>query len=161
MTDHAQIMRIGLISDTHGLLRPEAIKALSGCNHIIHCGDIGGIDIITQLSALAPVSAVRGNTDGRRWASEFKEAELIELGEIFIYILHDLASIDLNPEAAGVQVVASGHTHEPLIKKQGSVIYINPGSAGPKRPNLPISVAELMVVDRLISAKIIELTVND
>ena len=94
-------------------------------------------------------------------ASEFKETKLIELGEIFIYILHDLASIDLNPEAAGIQVVASGHTHQPLIKKQGSVIYINPGSAGPKRFDLPTSVAELTVVGRLISTRIIELTVQD
>ena len=149
--------RIGLISDTHGLLRPEALAFLQGCDHIIHGGDIGDAQILKRLSAVAPVTAVRGNNDRGPWAARVAQTELVRIGEIFIYALHDLAQLDIEPKAAGVDVVVSGHSHRPLVDHRDGVLYVNPGSAGPRRFTLPISAAELVVAGRSVSARLVQL----
>src|ERR1700756_978892 len=149
--------RIGLISDTHGLLRPEALAFLQGCDHIIHGGDIGDAQILKRLSAVAPVTAVRGNNDRGPWAARVAQTELVRIGEIFIYALHDLAQLDIEPKAAGVGVVVSGHSHRPLVDHRDGVLYVNPGSAGPRRSPLPISAAELVVAGRSVSARLVQL----
>jgi putative phosphoesterase len=149
--------RIGLISDTHGLLRPEALAFLQGCDHIIHGGDIGDAQILKRLSALAPVTAVRGNNDRGPWAARVAQTELVRIGEIFIYALHDLAQLDIEPKAAGVDVIVSGHSHRPLVDHRDGVLYVNPGSAGPRRFTLPISAAELVVAGRSVSARLVQL----
>jgi uncharacterized protein len=150
------MLRIGLISDTHGLLRPEAVALLRGCDHIVHGGDIGQEDILRQLSGLAPVTAVRGNNDKDPWAERLPETELLELDGVRIYVVHDLAQLDIDPEAAGIDVVVSGHSHKPRVDQRGDVLYVNPGSAGPRRFKLPISVAELVVQGPAVSARIVE-----
>ena len=137
--------RVGLISDTHGVLRPEAVEALRGSDFIIHAGDIGHMDILGQLAELAPVSAVRGNNDNGAWAAGLHETEVLNIGEAFIYVVHDLAQLDLDPVAANFQVVVSGHSHRPGFEERNGVLYVNPGSAGPRRFALPISVGELVV----------------
>ena len=149
--------RIGLISDTHGLLRPEAVSFLRGCDHIVHGGDIGHAEILAQLSALAPVTAVRGNNDNGPWAERLAQTEFVQIGEIFVYALHDIAQLDIEPAGAGVHVVVSGHSHKPSVQHRDGVLYVNPGSAGPRRFTLPISVAELVVDGRAVSARIVEL----
>jgi putative phosphoesterase len=151
--------RIGLISDTHGLLRPEAVSFLRGCDHIVHGGDIGHAEILSQLSALAPVTAVRGNNDNGSWAERLAQTEFVQIGEIFVYALHDIAQLDIEPGGAGVHVVISGHSHKPSVQHRDGVLYVNPGSAGPRRFTLPISVAELVVEGRAVSARIVELEV--
>jgi uncharacterized protein len=149
--------RIGLISDTHGLLRPQAISFLRGCDHIVHGGDIGHAEILTQLSALAPLTAVRGNNDAGAWADHVALTEFLQIGEVCIYVLHDIAQLDVDPRGAGVHVVVSGHSHRPSVGRRDGVLYINPGSAGPRRFALPISVAELIVADGAVSARLVEL----
>lgn len=136
---------IGVISDTHGLLRPEAVEALRGSQHIIHAGDIGSPEILESLSEIAPVTAVRGNTDKSDWARKLPETEVLELGGASIYILHDLAQLDLKPSAAGFAVVVSGHSHIPKQAIRDGVLYFNPGSAGPRRFNLPVSLGKLVL----------------
>ena len=150
-------MRIGVISDTHGLLRPEAVEALRGSEHILHAGDIGAPEIIPELRKIAPVTAIRGNVDTQAWARSFAETEVVELGGLDIYILHDANAIDLNPKAAGFAVVISGHSHKPKQAMKNGVLYFNPGSAGPRRFNLPISVGRLEIVDGKVSAEILEI----
>jgi putative phosphoesterase len=150
-------MRIGVISDTHGLLRPEAFEALRGSEHILHAGDIGAPEIIPELRKIAPVTAIRGNVDTQAWARSFAETEVVELGGLDIYILHDANAIDLNPKAAGFAVVISGHSHKPKQAMKNGVLYFNPGSAGPRRFNLPISVGRLEIVDGKVSAEILEI----
>ncbi|MDF1562522.1 MAG: metallophosphoesterase family protein [Deltaproteobacteria bacterium] len=135
-------MKIGIISDTHGLLRPEVLAALEGCEAILHAGDIGGDAILAGLRRIAPVHAVRGNCDGS-WARALPWTEHRELGGLGFYLIHDLAELDLDPSAAGVSVVVSGHSHQPKIAWQGGVLYLNPGSAGPRRFTLPIALARL------------------
>jgi putative phosphoesterase len=137
------IRQVGLISDTHGLLRIEALYALEGCHLIIHAGDIGRREILDSLNALAPVVAVRGNVDTEPWAAELPITAFAEAGPATIYVLHNLAELDLDPAAAGFQVVVSGHSHKPSNTTRAGVLYINPGSAGPRRFNLPITVARL------------------
>lgn len=149
--------RVGLISDTHGLFRPEAKAAMTGCGYIVHAGDIGDATILTKLSAIAPVTAVRGNNDKGAWAKAVPLSKVLQVGEIFIYVLHDLAELDLEPAAAGFQVVVSGHSHHPLIQKRKGVLYVNPGSAGPRRFKLPIAVAELHISGTTVNAQILEL----
>jgi putative phosphoesterase len=156
----ASLQRVGLISDTHGLLRPEAIAFLRGCDHIVHGGDIGDVGILTQLSALAPTTAVRGNNDRGSWAEGLAQTEFIQLGEVVVYALHDLAQLDIEPHAAGAQVVVSGHSHKPSVQRRDGVLYVNPGSAGPRRFRLPISVAELVIDGRAVSARVVELATS-
>jgi hypothetical protein len=137
------ITQVGLISDTHGLLRDEALSALEGSELIIHAGDIGRLEILYALKSLAPVVAVRGNIDTEPWAEELPVAAVAEAGPVSIYILHNLAELDLDPGAAGFQIVVSGHSHKPSNTKRDDVLYVNPGSAGPRRFSLPITVARL------------------
>ena len=135
--------RIGLISDTHGLLRPQALEALRGSELILHAGDVGKPEILTALRELAPVVAPRGNVDTSDWARTLPETAVAEAGAILLYVLHDVNALDLNPAAAGFHVVVSGHSHQPGKFARDGVLYVNPGSVGPRRFNLPISVARL------------------
>src|SRR5579864_3977392 len=150
-------MIIGVISDTHGLLRPEAITALCGSEHIIHAGDIGAAEIVPALEKIAPVTAIRGNVDHEPWTKRFPETEVVELAGLHLYILHDLNALDLKPRAAGFAAVISGHSHKPRKEFGDGVLYFNPGSAGPRRFNLPITVGRLEIVDGKVSGKIIDL----
>jgi hypothetical protein len=150
-------MRIGLISDTHGLLRPEAKAFLSGCDAIVHAGDIGDPDILTELRMLAPVTAVRGNNDGGAWADALNETELLRVAGFHIYAIHDLTQLRLEPSAAGIHAVVSGHSHKPVVEKRGSVLFVNPGSAGPRRFKLPVAAGEITVRDAALSARTVEL----
>jgi putative phosphoesterase len=150
-----KVPRIGLISDTHGLLRPQAITFLQGCDHIIHGGDIGPPEVLVQLSALAPLSAVRGNNDRAAWARRLPESRLLRFDAVSIYVIHDLAQLELASQAA---VVVSGHSHQPSIGERDGVLYVNPGSAGPRRFKLPIAVGELRIDGSSVSARIVELT---
>jgi putative phosphoesterase len=152
--------RIGIISDTHGLLRPEAATFLRGCNHILHGGDIGNGDILTQLAAIAPTTAVRGNNDKGAWAETLPETELFEFSGIHVYVIHDLSQLDIDPSAAGIRAVISGHSHKPRIEQRDGVFFINPGSAGPRRFKLPVSVAELLVDGNTVSSRIVELDIH-
>jgi putative phosphoesterase len=153
---------IGVISDTHGLVRPEAIEALRGSELIIHAGDIGGLHVLEALRALAPVVPVRGNNDVAPWAAALPETEIVEIGSVSIYVLHDVQMLDLDPAAAGFRAVISGHSHRPLAEERQGVLYLNPGSAGPRRFTLPIAVARLRVGGTALDADICELTVaND
>jgi putative phosphoesterase len=152
--------RLGIISDTHGLLRPEAAAFLSGCDRILHAGDIGNAEVLAQLTAIAPTTAVRGNNDKGAWADDIPATELFEFSGIYVYAIHDLAELDIDPCAAGIQIVVSGHSHKPQIEKRDGVVFINPGSAGPRRFQLPIAVAELFVKNGAISSHIVELEVG-
>lgn len=152
-------MRIGLISDTHGLLRPQALEFLRGCERIVHAGDIGDARILDALAAIAPLTAVRGNNDAGPWADALNETELLEVGGVRIHVLHDLAQLDIDPVATDVQVVVSGHSHKPLATRRDDVLYVNPGSAGRRRFKLPIAVAELVIEQGEVSARIVELGV--
>jgi len=136
---------IGLISDTHGLLRPEAVRALAGVQHIIHAGDIGGPEILEKLRALAPVYAVRGNNDKGAWAGQIPLYLALELEGVSIHVLHDVNELDVDPGAAGFDVVVSGHSHKPGVTERDGVQFVNPGSAGPRRFRLPVTVARLEV----------------
>jgi putative phosphoesterase len=148
---------VGVISDTHGLLRPEALELLRGSEHIIHAGDIGSPEIIPALEKIAPVTAIRGNVDKLAWTRRFPETEVVELSGLHIYIIHDLNALDLNPKAAGFAAVICGHSHKPKQETKDGVLYLNPGSAGPRRFTLPISVGRLEIVDGKISATILNL----
>jgi putative phosphoesterase len=151
-------MRIGLISDTHGLLRPEALAFLSGCDRIVHGGDIGRAAILEQLAAIAPLTAVRGNNDVGAWAEAIPETAWLEAGGVRLHVLHDLARLALDPRAAGAHVVVSGHSHRPRVEEREGVVYVNPGSAGPRRFSLPISIGELMIgADGAVAARTVEL----
>ncbi len=134
---------IGLISDTHGLLRPEALRALVGCDLIIHAGDLGGPEILEKLRRLAPVVAVKGNVDTDAWCAVLPETAVVDAGSSLVYVLHDLKALDLKPAAAGIAMVVSGHSHKPVREDREGVLYVNPGSAGPRRFNLPVTVARV------------------
>ncbi len=140
---------VGVISDTHGLLRPEALAALRGSHHIIHAGDVGDPAILEQLADIAPVTAVRGNVDKHAWARKLPGTEVLEIAGVLIYILHDLAKLDLNAKAAGFDIVISGHSHVPTRETRDGVLYFNPGSAGPRRFKLPVTVGRLLIGDKL------------
>lgn len=139
-------MIIGVISDTHGLLRPEAVEFLRGSEHIIHAGDIGSPEIVPALQKIAPVTAIRGNVDVQPWTRSFAETEVVELAGLHIYVIHDVNALDLNPRAAGFAAVISGHSHKPGQSTKDGVLYFNPGSAGPRRFSLPISIGRLEIV---------------
>jgi len=148
---------VGIISDTHGLLREEAVKALAGCGRIIHAGDIGSPGILDALERIAPVTAVRGNVDRERWAQFLPVTETVELEQAAVYVLHNLAELDLNPRAAGFQAIVSGHSHHALSETRDGVLYLNPGSAGPRRFHLPATLARLHVSGKALRAEIVPL----
>lgn len=148
---------IGVISDTHGLIRPESLRALRGAELIIHAGDIGKPEVIETLKSIAPVVAIRGNNDKEKWARKFPETAVVEVGKVRIYVIHNLKELEIDPAAAGFQVVISGHSHRPSITKRNGVLFLNPGSAGPRRFKLPVSVARLRVRGESVSARIVEL----
>jgi len=155
MTEHF----IGVISDTHGLLRPQAVQALEGVELIIHAGDIGGPKILRALARIAPVHAVRGNTDRGDWAADLPPTRVVEVGGVHLYVLHELFCLDLDPAAAGINAVIFGHSHHPHLERQNSVLYLNPGSAGPRRFTLPVMLARLTVQGNALYPKLVELKV--
>ncbi len=148
---------IGVISDTHGLLRPEAVAALRGSEHIIHAGDIGAHTIIPALEEIAPVTAIRGNNDREGWALKFPETAVVELARLDFYIVHDINDLDLKPQAAGFAAVISGHSHHPYQETTNGVLYFNPGAAGPRRFKLPITVGRIEIDGEGMTARVIEL----
>jgi putative phosphoesterase len=150
-------MRIGIISDTHGLLRPEAQRALLGSQLIIHAGDVGAPEILTQLKNIAPVFAVRGNVDTQPWAQELPPSTVVETSGFNFYVLHNLQDLDLKPQAAGFDAVISGHTHQADQRNEAGVLYLNPGSAGPRRFHLPVTLALLEIGKKPWKAEIIQL----
>ena len=158
-TEKRDTVRIGILSDTHGLLRDEVISALQGVDLIIHAGDVGSPDILDALAAIAPVVAVRGNMDRDDRPGNLPKTEMVRIGSGFIYVLHNLYDLDLVPEAADVLAVISGHTHKPSVTKKNGVLYLNPGGAGHRRFNYPITVAVLVVENSEMAPRIIELDV--
>ncbi len=150
-------MTIGVISDTHGLLRPEAVAALQGSEHIIHAGDIGDPAILDKLRQIAPVTAIRGNVDRESWAASIPDTNVLEIGGITIYVIHNLQELDLKPEAAGFAAVIYGHSHVPKREMKDGVLFFNPGSAGPKRFRLPVTVGRLRIRNQRVETEIVEL----
>jgi uncharacterized protein len=150
-------MRIGIISDTHGLLRPEAQRALSGVRLIIHAGDVGAPEVLTQLKTIAPVFAVRGNVDTQPWAQELPLTTVVEISGFNFYVLHKLQDLDLKPQAAGFDAVISGHTHQVEQRQDGGVLFLNPGSAGPRRFQLPVTLALLEITKKPWKVEIVPL----
>ena len=153
------MQHIGVISDTHGLLRPPAVAALRGCSPIIHAGDVGRLEILDELRRIAPVFAVRGNVDHGAWAMKLPETEIVEVEDCLLYVLHDLNALDLDPPTAGFRAVIAGHSHQPKIETRDGVLYFNPGSAGPRRFNLPVSIGRLTLSGGQLQAEIIHLEV--
>jgi len=153
------VKRIGLISDTHGLLRKEAVEALHGSELIIHAGDVGKPEILEELRKIAPVVTVRGNVDTEPWAQALPETAVAEAGAAMIYVLHDVNTLDLNPAAAGFHIVVSGHSHKPGKTERDGVLYINPGSAGPRRFHLPVTVARLNLEEKPWNLEFLDLQV--
>jgi uncharacterized protein len=147
-------MRIGLISDTHGLMRPQALDALRGSSRILHAGDIGAPAILEALRAIAPLTVVRGNNDGGAWAHMIRETETVELGGVAVHVIHEIALLKVGPAAGGLGAVVSGHSHRPAIEARDGVLYVNPGAAGPRRFTLPVSVGFLEIDDGKASARI-------
>ena len=150
---------IGVISDTHGLLRPEAVDALQGSDYIVHAGDIGRSIILDELRSIAPVVAVRGNMDEGWWAYKLPIADVLEANEILIYVIHDISRIDLYLKTSNIKVVVSGHTHSPSVGNHDGVLYLNPGSAGPRRSKHPVSVALIKITGKSTKAELITLKV--
>jgi uncharacterized protein len=151
------LYRVGLISDTHGLIRPEALAALRNSDLIIHCGDVGAPAVLNALRTLAPVRAIRGNNDKGAWACSLPTHDVVEVGSHTIYVLHNLAELDLDPGTAAFSVVVSGHSHKPAIEERGKVLFVNPGSAGPRRFTLPVTLATLTLRSGRCEAKIVKL----
>ena len=149
-------MLIAVVSDTHGLLRPEVLPAIAGADHILHAGDVGLIEILDSLREVAPVTAIRGNVDTHGACAELPATELVELGGHFVYLVHSVRDLDLKPESAGISVVVSGHSHQPSIEARGGVMYLNPGSCGPRRFNLPVTVAWLRLGEVGAKAEIVK-----
>jgi putative phosphoesterase len=147
---------LGIISDTHGLLRREAVDALGGVERILHAGDVGHPDVLEQLRAIAPVTAIRGNVDTEAWARSLPATELVTHGGVTCYLIHSLDDLDLDPRAAGVHAVVFGHSHQPTLDWRGDVLFLNPGSAGPKRFRLPVTVARLTVRDGTIAEVLVQ-----
>lgn len=151
---------VGVISDTHGLLRPEAVAALRGSRQIIHAGDVGSAEILDHLTEIAPVTAVRGNVDKAAWGLKLPFTGVLEVNGISIYVLHDLAQLDLKPEAAGFKVVISGHSHIPKQETRNGVLYFNPGSAGPRRFQLPVSIGHLVISNGTVRGELLDLAIR-
>jgi len=151
---------VGVISDTHGLLRPEAIDALRGSDAIVHAGDVGDAQIIAELKRIAPLTVVRGNIDTSAWSRKLPETNVLEVGGLTLYVLHDVQDLDVDPAAAGFAAVIFGHSHQPLIEWRKGVLFFNPGSAGPRRFRLPISVGRLIVKEGKLKPEVIELQVS-
>jgi len=149
--------RIGLISDTHGLVREEAVAALKGCQHILHAGDVDEPEVLVKLRKLAPVTVVRGNNDRGAWAKAIPVYDVVEFGQVSIYLRHDELELDLDPRAAGFQVMMFGHSHKPRIETRDGVLFVNPGSAGPRRFKLPVAVGELLITGDQVEARIVTL----
>jgi uncharacterized protein len=147
---------IGVISDTYGLLRPEAVEALRGSQLIIHAGDVGKPEILNELRKITPVVVVRGNVDKGSWAAALPMTEVVEIGEATVYVLHDLHQLDLDPAVAGFSAVISGHSHRPSVVQKNGVLFLNPGSAGPRRFDLPVSAALLRVIGKTVEAQLVE-----
>ena len=156
----ARVHALGVISDTHGLVRPEAVAALAGVERILHAGDIGNREVLDALARVAPVTAVRGNNDRGGWASDIPETEVVEVGGVSLYVLHDLHELALDPRAAGFAAVIAGHSHQPRLEARDGVLYLNPGSAGPRRFKLPISLARLTVTGARVSARLLTLAIE-
>src|SRR5438045_4001014 len=152
-------MIIGVISDTHGLLLPQAMDALQGSEHIIHAGDIGAADIVPALREIAPVTAIRGNVDHEAWTRQYRETEVVELVGVHLYVIHSVQALDLDPSAAGFAAVISGHSHQPSQKMKDGVLYFNPGSAGPRRFKLPITLGRLEIIEGNLHAEILPIAV--
>lgn len=150
---------IGVISDTHNLVRPEAIDALRGVELILHAGDICKPHVLETLNSIAPVITVRGNNDKDQWAGKLPVWEVVRVGVVSIYMIHNLKEIDITPSTAGFQVVVSGHSHKPFVEERSGTLYVNPGSAGPKRFSLPICLAHLRVDGKRVNAQVIHLPV--
>jgi hypothetical protein len=150
----ARRWRIGVISDTHGLLRPEAVQALRGVDRIVHAGDIGSPDVLRGLEAIAPVTAVRGNNDHGPWAEKLPLTDVFDAGEALLYVIHDVKALDLDPRAAGIAAVIAGHSHRPLAEERDGVLFFNPGSAGPRRFRLPISLGHLVITGPRVAGRL-------
>jgi uncharacterized protein len=150
-------LRVGLVSDTHGLLRPEVRVFLAGCDYIVHGGDVGDPGILDELAQMAPLIAVRGNNDTQSWAARLRHTELVRVGGIFLYAIHNLEELDIDPGAAGVRVVVSGHSHKPKVEEREGILYVNPGSCGPRRFKLPICAGEISVAGTAVEARIVDL----
>ncbi|HEU0290852.1 MAG TPA: metallophosphoesterase family protein [Burkholderiales bacterium] len=148
-------LRIGLISDTHGLVREEAVAALKGCHHILHAGDVDEPEVLVKLRKLAPVTVVRGNNDRGSWANTIPVYDVVEFGSVSIYLRHDELELDIDPRAAGFRVMMFGHSHKPRVETRDGVLFVNPGSAGPRRFRLPITVGELLITGDQVEARII------
>jgi uncharacterized protein len=151
-------MVIGVISDTHGLLRPEALAALRGADRIIHAGDIGAPEVLAALAAIAPVTAVRGNNDRGAWAQVIPATQVVDADGLLVYVIHDVAELDLDPAVSGFRVVVAGHSHRPEQQERDGVLWFNPGSAGPRRFKLPIAVGRLVLEDGAVRAEIVTLS---
>ena len=153
-------IRVGVVSDTHGLVRPQLVEAMQGSDLIVHAGDIGGVDVLEELRAIAPLHAVRGNNDKGPWAEPIPMTEVVAVGGLHLYLLHDIADLDLDPEAAEMAAVITGHSHRPQAEMRGSVLFLNPGSAGPRRFTLPITAAEILVYEDRMEHRHIELQID-
>ena len=148
-------IRVGLISDTHGLLRPRALDAMRGSDHIVHAGDIGDGAIIEALERIAPVTAIRGNNDVAAWAAKLRDDAIVTLGGTRIYVIHDVNAIAIDLLAQRIDVVVAGHSHRPLVRERDGIVFVNPGSAGPRRFSLPISVGELVLSASGVRARLV------
>jgi hypothetical protein len=157
MSGEGRPLHVGIISDTHGLLRPEAVRELSGVEHILHAGDVGDATILKRLRKIAPVTAIRGNVDVSGACAQLPATEIIELGGCLFYLVHAVEDLDIVPAAAGVKVVVYGHSHRPEVKDRDGIIYLNPGSAGPRRFNLPITLATAIVENGWVRVRMIRL----
>lgn len=151
------MLRVGLISDTHGLLRPEACAFLRGCDHIVHAGDVGSERVLEELASIAPLTAVRGNNDTGAWAAGLPQSERLRFEDVWLYVIHDLAQLDGAPRAGASRVLVSGHSHKPRVLERDGVLYVNPGSAGPRRFRLPVCAAELSISGSSVTPHIQEL----
>jgi uncharacterized protein len=150
---------IGLISDTHGLVRPQALAELKGVDLIIHAGDIGKPEVLQALKAIAPLVAIKGNVDKNGWAKSLPETKALKIGDVQVYLIHNVNELDFNPASRGYQVVISGHSHKPLIVRRDGVLFVNPGSAGPRRFKLPVALGKLRLDGRELTAELVELAI--